>query len=56
MNESHYGYVLNCYYNSINMLTRMKVKNPQRYKEFQYSESHIYDLLDNLQHQQNLQD
>jgi hypothetical protein len=56
MNEAHYGYVVNCHYDAVNMLTRMKVKNPKRYKEFQYDETHIYNLLDELQHQQNLQD
>lgn len=56
MNESHYGWQINCHYEAMNMLTRMKVKNPKRYREFQYSETNIYDILDRLQHQQNLHD
>ena len=56
MNEAHYGYVINTYWNHLNMLSKMKDKNPQRFDEFNYSEGNIYDMIDKLQHQQNLQD
>jgi len=56
MNESHYGYVINTYWDQLNMLSKMKDKNPQRFDEFRYSQSNIYDMIDRLQHQQNLQD
>ncbi len=56
MNETHYGWQINCYWDAVNMLHQMKSKNPQRFTEFQYSETHIYDVLDKLQHQQNLHD
>jgi glucose-6-phosphate isomerase len=56
MNEQHYGYVINTYWDQLNMLSKMKDKNPQRFNEFHYSQGHIYDMIDKLQHQQNLQD
>ena len=56
MNEQHYGYVINTYWDNLNMLTRMKDKNPKRFEAFEYSQTHIYDMIDRLQHQQNLQD
>ena len=56
MNEAHYGYIINTYYNHLNMLSKMKDKNPQRFDAFEYSQTHIYDMIDILQHQQNLQD
>jgi len=56
MTESHYGYIINTYYNHLNMLSKMKDKNPQRFGAFDYSQTHIYDMIDRLQHQQNLYD
>lgn len=56
MNDTHYGWVINNHYNQINMLTRMKNKNPQRFEEFQYSYTDIYHYLDKLQHEQNIHD
>jgi hypothetical protein len=56
MNEAHYGYVINTYWDNLNMLSKMKDKNPQRFEAFKYSQGHIYDMIDKLQHQQNLQD
>jgi hypothetical protein len=55
MNDNHYGWVVNTHY-YYNMLTRMKDKNPRRFREFQYSRTHIYDCIHKLQHEQNLQD
>jgi len=56
MNDAHYGYVINCHYEYINMLTKMEKYKPQRFEEFQYSKTAIYDYLDRLQHEQNLHD
>jgi len=56
MNESHYGYVINTYWDQLNMLSKMQDKNPQRFDEFRYSQGNIYDMIDRLQYQQNLQD
>jgi hypothetical protein len=56
MNESHYGWVINTHYDWINMLTKMENMKPQRFREFQYSKTIIYDYLDRLQHEQNLHD
>jgi hypothetical protein len=56
MNEAHYGYVINTYWDNLNMLSKMQDKNPQRFEAFKYSQGHIYDMIDKLQHQQNLQD
>lgn len=56
MNESHYGWKINCYYDWLNMLNSMKQKNPQRFKEFQYSNSTIYDYLVKLEHEQHIHD
>ena len=56
MTDAHLGWVINTHYDTINMLTRMKEKNPQRFHEFDYSQGHIYEALDRLQQEQNLQD
>lgn len=56
MNEAHYGFVVNCYYDYINMLTTMKKKKPQRFEEFQYSCETIYHYLDRLQNEQHMLD
>lgn len=56
MNEAHYGYMINTYWDHLNMLSRLKDKNPQRFEAFEYSQGHIYDIIDKLQQQQNLQD
>jgi len=56
MNDKHYGYVINTHYDWINMITRMQTNQPQRYEEFQYSQSTIYHYLDRLQHEQNVND
>lgn len=56
MNDQHYGYVINTYWNSVNMLTKMQKQNPQRFKEFNYSQENIYNLIDKLQHEQHSHD
>lgn len=54
--EHHYGWVINTHYDWMNMLLKMKSKNPQRFEEFQYSTQTIYDYLDKIQYDQNLYD
>ena len=54
--EGHYGWVVDKRYDTINMLLRMKEKNPQRFKEFQYSNTTIYHHLDRLNQEQNTYD
>ncbi len=49
MNERHIGYEIDCIYQWINMLTRMKTQNPQRFYEF-YNDGTIYYYMDILQH------
>lgn len=56
MSDAHYGYIVNTHYDWINMLTKMEHMKPQRFREFQYSKSTIYDYLDRIQNEQNLQD
>lgn len=56
MNETHYGYVINTYWDSVNMLTKMQRHNPQRFEEFKYSYETLYHYLDKLQHEQNIYD
>jgi len=56
MTEENYGWVVNTYYDWINMLTKMQKNNPRRFKEFNYSKTSFYYYLDRLQHEQNLQD
>jgi hypothetical protein len=54
--EAHYGYIVNTHYDYINMLNKMKKKNPQRFTEFNYSEETIYHHLDRIQQEQHLYD
>ena len=54
--EQHYGWVVDKRYDWINMLTKMKEGNPQRFEEFQYSNQTIYHYLDRLQQEQNTYD
>lgn len=54
--EQHYGWVVDKRYDWINMLTKMKETNPQRFEEFQYSNQTIYHYLDRLQQEQNTYD
>lgn len=56
MNEAHYGWVVNTHYDWINMLEKMKNHKPQRFDEFQYSQTTIYHYLERLQHEQNVYD
>lgn len=56
MNEAHYGYTVNCHYDWINLLTKMKNKNPERFDAFSYTNQTIYHYLDKLQQEQNLYD
>ena len=56
MNEAHYGYYVNCLWDNLNMLTKMRDKNPQRFEEFRYSQTDIYAMIDTLQHQQHIYD
>ena len=56
MNDEHYGWIINTRYDWINMLTKMKEGNPQRFDEFQYSQQTIYHYLDCIQHEQHLYD
>ena len=56
MNDAHYGYVVNTYWDHINMLSRMKDKNPERFNSFKYSNETIYHYIDKLQHKQNVYD
>jgi len=54
--EQHYGWVVDKRYDWINMLSKMRDNNPQRFEEFQYSNSTIYHHLDRIQQEQNLYD
>lgn len=56
MNEVHYGWVVNTHYDWVNMLVRMKTKNPERFKNFVYTEQSIYYYLDRIQQEQNIYD
>ena len=56
MNETHMGWIINTHYDAINMLTKMRDKNPQRFEEFRYSQTDIYAMIDTLQHQQHIYD
>lgn len=56
MNESHYGWVVNTHYDWVNMLTKMQRSNPDRFKNFCYSEKTIYDFIEKIQHEQNIND
>jgi hypothetical protein len=56
MNDEHYGWVVNSHYNWINMLSNMMIKNPQRFNEFEYSNTTIYHYLDKIQQEQNVYD
>lgn len=56
MNEAQYGYTVNCHYDWINLLTKMKNKNPERFDAFSYTNQTIYHYLDKLQQEQNLYD
>jgi len=38
------------------MLSKMQKNNPQRFKEFKYSQETIYHYLDRIQQEQNLYD
>lgn len=49
MNERHIGYEIDCDYQWINMLTKMREKNPQRFYEF-YDDNTIYHYMDKLQY------
>lgn len=54
--ERRYGWVVDKRYDWINMLNKMQKNNPQRFKEFQYSQETIYHHLDRIQQEQNLYD
>jgi hypothetical protein len=54
--ERRYGWVVDKRYDWINMLSRMRDNNPQRFEEFQYSNATIYHHLDRVQQEQNLYD
>lgn len=54
--ERRYGWVVDSRYQWINMLTKMQKKNPQRFKEFQYSQETIYHHIDRVSQEQNLYD
>lgn len=56
MNDAHYGFVVNTYWDHINMLSRMKDKNPQRFNNFRYSNETIYHYIDKLQQEQHIYD
>jgi hypothetical protein len=50
--ERRYGWVVDTRYQWINMLLKMKDKNPKRFKEFQYSMTTFYHHLDRVQMEQ----
>jgi hypothetical protein len=54
--ERRYGWVVDKRYDSINMLSKMRDNNPQRFEEFKYSQETIYHHLDRVQQEQNLYD
>lgn len=54
--ERKYGWVVDKHYDWINMLMTMQSKKPQRFEEFQYSNSTIYHYIDRVQQEQNLYD
>lgn len=54
--ERRYGWVVDSRYQWINMLTKMQNSNPQRFKEFKYSQETIYHYLDRIQQEQNVYD
>jgi len=54
--EKRYGWVVDSRYQWINLLTKMQKNNPQRFKEFQYSQETIYHHLDRLNQEQNTYD
>lgn len=54
--ERRYGWVVDKHYDWINMLNKMQKKQPQRFKEFQYSQETIYHHIDRIQQEQNLYD
>ena len=54
--ERRYGWIVDSRYQWINMLTKMQKNNPQRFKEFKYSQETIYHHLDRIQQEQNLWD
>ncbi len=56
MDDVHYGWVINTHYEWINLLSKMKDKNPRRFDEFKYSSTTLYHYLDRLQHEQHLYD
>ena len=56
MNEQHYGWVVNTHYDWVNMLTKMKSKQPERFQNFHYSNQTIYHYLDCIQQEQNIHD
>lgn len=49
MNERHYGYEVDCDYQWVNLLLKLKSYNPQRFYEF-YSDQTLYDYMDKLQY------
>lgn len=50
MNERHQGYMIDCYYDWLNMLTKLKRNNPRRFYEF-YNDQTILYYQDKLQAQ-----
>jgi hypothetical protein len=52
MNEVHYGWVVNCHYDWVNMLIKMKESKPERFNHFSYGENTIYNYLDKIQHEE----
>ncbi len=54
--ERRYGWVVDKRYDWINMLIKMQEKQPQRFREFKYSQATIYHHIDRLQQEQNAYD
>jgi hypothetical protein len=50
--ERRYGWVVDKRYDWINMLSKMRDNNPQRFEEFQYTNATIYHYIDRVQMEQ----
>jgi hypothetical protein len=51
MNDQHKGHEIDLCYDWLNMLDRLIVGNPNRCKEFNYSQETVYYYLDRLQNE-----
>ena len=49
MNDLHLGYEIDCDYQWVNMLSRMREYNPRRFYEF-YNDNTLYYYMDKLQY------